>query len=166
MVMPGLSVPRRSASSMSATASRSLTLPAGFLISSFATMRPGKPCPKRASSTSGVLPTVLVASEWITACRPRDFCIGLQSLPWSCQNCLHVDGQVNRSADNKTARVERQVPNEPPFLAIDLRPNHRGNFWFPHGSLTPPANVTLTSPGRHLPLICSLPLAFQRLPDA
>src|SRR5215831_3121409 len=47
---------------MSATPTLSLTLPHGFRISSLATTRPGSPLAKRASSTTGVLPTVAVTS--------------------------------------------------------------------------------------------------------
>src|ERR1700722_3876947 len=71
MVIPARRSPRRSASSISATASRSLTLPAGLRISSLATMRAPRPRPMRESSTNGVAPTVAAALGCITQAGPR-----------------------------------------------------------------------------------------------
>jgi hypothetical protein len=65
-VAPACSRPERSASSSRAFASRSLTLPPGLRISSFAKMRLGSPEPMRGRSTSGVRPTVAMASPKIT----------------------------------------------------------------------------------------------------
>jgi hypothetical protein len=63
IVIPGASTPRRSASSINATARRSLTLPHGLRISSLAATRPGRSLPSCRSSTSGVRPTVAVKSR-------------------------------------------------------------------------------------------------------
>jgi len=63
IVIPGASTPRRSASSINATARRSLTLPHGLRISSLAATRPGRSSPSCRSSTSGVRPTVAVKSR-------------------------------------------------------------------------------------------------------
>src|SRR3954454_11827101 len=57
MVPPGPSSPSRSAASIIATAGRSLTLPPGFVVSSFATIWHCNPSVTRRRRTSGVLPT-------------------------------------------------------------------------------------------------------------
>ncbi len=57
MVDPGPSSPARSAASIIAAAGRSLTLPPGLRISSFATRGQGRSRPRRSRRTIGVLPT-------------------------------------------------------------------------------------------------------------
>src|SRR3954463_12812341 len=56
MVPPGLSLPSRSAASMSATATRSLMDPPGFSDSTLATICGARPAPRRDRRTSGVAP--------------------------------------------------------------------------------------------------------------
>ena len=58
MVPPGFSRPARSAASIIATAGRSLTLPPGFVVSSFTASVATRPCDSdsRGSLTIGVLP--------------------------------------------------------------------------------------------------------------
>ena len=63
-VAPGASTPRRSASSTSATPTRSLTLPQGLRDSSFTNTRAPR-VSRRLISTSGVLPTDSVIAEKI-----------------------------------------------------------------------------------------------------
>src|SRR3954464_8016321 len=57
MVPPGLSLPSRSAASISATATRSLMDPPGLSDSTLATICGVRPAPRRDRRTSGVAPT-------------------------------------------------------------------------------------------------------------
>ncbi len=57
IVAPGLRMPRRSASSIMATAGRSFTEPPGLTYSTLASTRHGAPSITRLSRTSGVCPT-------------------------------------------------------------------------------------------------------------
>src|ERR1700722_12709706 len=104
MVIPDWRRPRRSASSISATASRSLTLPAGLRISSFATMRAPRPRPMRDSSTSGVAPTVAATLGCITQAGPRCALSDLD-LPFQIEHAtaLELDALPGQPADDLTA---------------------------------------------------------------
>ncbi len=62
MVAPGLILPAASASSIMATANRSLMLPSGFMDSILANSSAPAAAPIRGRRTSGVLPMALVIS--------------------------------------------------------------------------------------------------------